>query len=29
MSKMVLKYGNRVLENKTLGEMLEEDQKAA
>lgn len=29
MSKMILKYGNKVLENKTLGELLEEEQKAA
>lgn len=29
MSKMILKYGNKVLENKTLGELLKEEQKAA
>jgi hypothetical protein len=29
MFQMVLKYSKRVLENKTVGEMLEEDQKAA
>ena len=29
MSKMILKYGNKVLENKTLGELLEEEQQAA
>ena len=29
MSKMILKYGNKVLENKTRDELLEDEQKAA
>lgn len=29
MTKIILKYGNQVLENKTLGELLDEDKKAA
>ncbi len=29
MTKIILKYGNQVLENKTLGELLEAEKKVA
>lgn len=29
MTKIILKYGNQVLENKTLGELLNADKKIA
>ena len=29
MTKIVLKYGNQVLENKPLGELMKEEKKAA
>lgn len=29
MAKIILKYGNQVLEDKTLGELLKEEKKVA